>query len=176
MAQMTMTRDTDQLIQGFLRKRGFPVALLNPDVKPSVPTKRMRQSRKVVSFSNDTDVYLRDYSISDLANSWYQKSDYIGFANDCRRVLRETDAADGDLEKIDYSTFCFRGLEDYIIPSFSYLKQKRRRLLIRLIVGEHQIQKARAVDADGEHLRSMSVMFSRQSRSWARELGALDAH
>ena len=171
----TIIEEADRIIRGFLRKRGYTV-LIDSDVEMPVTKKmRRRQPQKEVSFSTYPHVYLQSYSESDLVNSWYQKSDYTKFVNECKGVLRESDAVGGDFCKIDSALFCVRGLEDHVIPSLSYVKQKRRRLLIRLIVSEYKIQKGMSGQADDEKLRDMSILFSTRSRSWAMELGTLDA-
>lgn len=176
-----MLTDADKIIQGFLRKRGFPTATSFDAIEmPTTSQKRPRRSHKAVSFSNLPVVHVLEYSEIDLGNSWYGKSDYMDFANECRRVLRETDAVVGEVQKIDASEFCVRGLEDQIIPSISQMKRKRKRVLIKMIIRQHRILKKaplpKGPDDWCESIREISVLMSSRSRKWARELGVLDAN
>ena len=177
----TILSSADQIIQGFLRKRGFPVFDPTHNAAWSSPSKRSRTTvlaKKSVTFSEGRPrVHVVKYTEDDYENSWYNQSDYRHFSDECKRVLKETDAVVGEVHKIDDSLFCVRGLEDQIIPSVSLMKRKRKRALIKMIIEQHKIQRTRPrMPTDSEHIRDISALFSSRSRSWARELGLLDAN
>lgn len=176
-----MVSNADKIIQGFLRKRGFPVPDPTHRAESGLASKTARHeakpAKKSVTFHVGRPiVHVVTYTEADYENSWYSQADYKGFSDECKRVLKETDSVVGEVHKIDGTIFCVRGLEDQIIPSVSVMKRKRKRALIKMIIQQYKMQKARpSVPIDSDHIRHMSALFSTRSKSWARELGLLDA-
>ena len=193
-AMMAVTIDNaDQLIQGFLRKRGLLVtSLFMPaEIEVSRPLKRTKQQKKSVRFS--TQLYVRTFESSCLyaPDLWYQRHEYISFIQDCRRhVVSQFQQQEkggqevGDPTKSeDCLNVCVRGLEDHLVPGLYLMKRERKKALIRMIVRQHRVNKDQSHNVadhhgrstmDLESLRSISTMFSHQSTYVALNRAIID--
>jgi len=194
-ATMAVTIDNaDQLIQGFLRKRGLLVTsfFMPAEIEVSRPSKRTKQQKKSVRFS--TQIYVRkiDSPCSYSPDLWYQRHEYVTFVQDCRRhvVLQFQQQGNGGQEvgdttkREDTSTVCVRGLEDHLIPGLYLMKRERKKALIRMIVRQHRVNKDQSHDDAADHygrstmdlesLRSISTMFSHHSTYVALNRAIID--
>jgi hypothetical protein len=174
--------NVDLLIQQFLRKRGFVVVSSSSPAEIEVARKRARREEKRVRFSSQLTTQTYENSNLDAENVWYQRHEYLGFSHDCRRQLlllqTRKNAGGGSLKNTeDSSHICTRGLEDHLTPSLYLMKKKRKKALIRMVVCQHRLNMNRfpGGNMELETLRSISTMFSRQSRYWAHDMALLDA-
>lgn len=152
-----------------LRKRALPLS----DVQNEPVFKRSKLT-KTVRFSDETDeAECHYYTKEDVQNAWYCKLDYSSFTNECRLALRGVDAVNGNVDRLD-SQVSMRGLEDQIVPQIFHFKRKRKKSLIQMVMRQHEMHKATG-NVDASKIRAVSVMFSRASKEFALELGALDA-
>jgi hypothetical protein len=152
---------------------------------------RLHYSKTVRIAETEPLLCYHEYTKKDLENSWYSKSDYENFLDDCRSVLRKAEQevnrqqrTQTTLEK-SYTnvknlnninkgdTTCTRGLEDHIIPELNKLKQNRKRGLQEMVLRQQAIHRLMG-SFDVGRIRSISVLFSTQSNEWATELAALD--
>jgi hypothetical protein len=197
-ASMAVTIDNaDQLIQGFLRKRGLLATsfMLPAEIDVSPPLKRTKQQKKSVQFSPHLYVRTFESTRSYAPDLWYQRDEYISFMQDCRRHVvlqiqhQEKEGAPtevGNLMKSEDSfNVCVRGLEDHLIPGLYLMKRERKKTLIRMIVRQHHANKDHLRDdvahhhagrskTDLENLRSISTMFSHQSTYVALNRAIID--
>jgi hypothetical protein len=155
-------------VPSFLRKRSLP---LWDDVEHA-PVKK-RKLRKTVGFADKDKVQHQHCTEEDIQNAWYSNLDYKSFTDECRDTLKKVDAVNGNVDRLDLSEICMRGLETQIIPQVFHLKRRRKKLLIGMVVRQHELHKMTGNRDDGK-LRAISLMFSKHSREWGIELGALD--
>jgi hypothetical protein len=152
-----------------LRKRTLPLS----DVQKEPVFKRSKL-RKSVRFSDENDdTECHYYTKEDVHNAWYCQLDYSSFTNECRLALRQVDAVNGKVDRLD-SQLCMRGLEDQIVPQIFHFKRKRKKSLIQMVMCQHEMHKTTG-NVDASRIRAISVMFSRASKEFALDLGALDA-
>lgn len=174
--------NADHLIDQFLRKRGYVLESLRAEeIDTSPAQKRAKTTKKRVRFSPTLMSQTFRSSDSDVQGSWYQRHDYFGFMEDCRSLVLRTESNGGQMlrESEDSSSFCIRGLEDHLTPGLYIVKRERKKSLIRMIVHHHRIftndpQGPGGVTDVQEHLRSISSVFSSQSRKWAHEMALID--
>jgi hypothetical protein len=158
----------------FLRKRVLLQVSSTSSIEQGQVSKKKKLRKTVKIMDKKPKVSYRDYTEEDLRNAWYSGSDYGEFMNECRVALKKVDSVDGDMEKLDpYEEVCMRGLEDQTIPEVFHLKRRRKKTLIHLVVNQQEMHKMTG-NVDAGRLRAISMMFSKQAKEWAVDLGALD--
>jgi hypothetical protein len=157
------------------RKRYFPSFFQKVlDEENNFNNKKRRCNKKSVRFEERIKVHHRHFTQEDLDSAWYAEGNYGAFENDCRDALDHADSLNGNLALIDHSKHCIRGLESLLIPEEFYLKRKRNRILVRVILQQQELD-AKLGISDPGRLKDICEMISRQSNKWALELGALDS-
>lgn len=140
------------------------------------PRKRRRLHGKVVKISSEDQIREHHYTDDEVRNTWYSQCDYKRFINECRGVIRKADESRGHLQKLSTchdDTTCIRGLEDQLVPRINRLKQKQKKGLIDMVVRQQVIHKLTGT-FDACRIRSISMIFSHDSKKWAMELAAND--
>lgn len=155
-------------VPSYLRKRSLT---LWDDIEHA-PVKK-RKLRKTVGFAAEDKVQHQHCTEEDIQNAWYSNLDYKSFTDECRDTLKKVDAVNGDVDLLDSSEICMRGLETQVIPQVFHLNRRRKKLLIGMVVRQHELHKMTGNRDDGQ-LRAISLMFSKHSREWGIELGAVD--
>jgi hypothetical protein len=142
-------------------------------VSPS-PVKRVRRSKKTVSFSsNDVVIYYSKLSEEDLSKAWYTAEDWRNFKAECHRTIAAIYKANGDLSCVDLKEHCIRGLEEHI-SAFVYRKSPRQRTIVRRVVLVQQWQ-IETGTRDQTALQKTYLMLSRKHRCRALRRAAVDA-
>ena len=151
------------------RKRELPSSIF----ENTPVSKKRRRHQKSVHFQENTERISNPSTREDLKNSWYSEYDYSDFKADCIHTLKTVNAVNGDVSLIDVNEVSTRGLEDQIVRCVHFLKRKKRKQFIRLILSQQAISRV-AGSSYPMRLRSISECFSTDSRKFAIALGDLD--
>mmetsp|Transcript_27607 Transcript_27607/g.63987 ORF Transcript_27607/g.63987 Transcript_27607/m.63987 type:complete len:193 (+) Transcript_27607:33-611(+) len=137
----------------------------------------MATSSKRVTFQDSEPVWREpelDFDDIDHSSYWYATSDLGARERENRATFRALRRARGDTANFDHDKYCFRGLEDVLIPEYGD-EMMRRREIARIALLEEQMLQSKRGENDPEALRVVSLEMSHWSRGVALELGAGDA-
>ena len=123
-------------------------------LKPELSlSKKRAKHAKHVTFVPRIRIYRRPH----CPGTWYDRSDYARFDHDRRETLCAVHEADGNIEKLDTSKYCLRGLEECLSQQTAVRRKmhmmRHQQLVLRL--QEH--------NATERSLRAASRLFSQKS-------------
>jgi hypothetical protein len=128
---------------------------------------------KKVSFSHINIAAYESPSTEEKAKRWFSNDDFCSFQDDRRACIKAINLVDGDLNQLDNSIYCIRGLEDKVSAQHYREKNCKRAAIIRIILKTYQEQKEQR-HPDAENLKMISMMCSKMSRDHALYLAQLD--
>lgn len=135
----------------------------------------MMMMPKRVSFSHINVAPYEYPSPEEKLKRWFNSEDFCSFQDDrraCIKAARLT-LTDGDVDQLDHSIYCIRGLEDRLCNERYREKICKRAAVIRMILKIHHEQKQQQ-RPDAEYLKMISMMCSKMSRDHAVDMARLD--
>ena len=140
--------------------------------------KKLRKSKegasKAVRFSSKaTAPYIYNQYSEPESKIWYNKGDFKAFADECRETLALLDEVGGDYEKLDTKSkqvVCTRGLEQHIDTAIFAKKKKRQQDVVKMILVQQKMYQNTG-NMNDERLRSISLVFSKEAKEWALQIG-----
>jgi hypothetical protein len=159
---------------GPLRKRAFPFCSTTEILGQESHVAKRRKTKKSVQFGATTQGLSWYVTEEDAQRAWYCDAEYDSFKDECREVLMNVDAVKGDLAKVDGNKYCLRGLEDQIAPRVYYLRRKRKKSLIQMVLRQQDLHRQMGI-SNPQKLHTICEMYSKHSKYWALKLATLDA-
>jgi hypothetical protein len=133
----------------------------------------MMMMSKRVSFSHINVAPYECPSPEEKLKRWFNSEDFCSFQDDRRACIKAARLTDGDIDQLDHSIYCIRGLEDKLSNERYKEKICKRTAVIRMILKIHQQQKQQQ-RPDAEYLKMISMMCSKMSRDQALDMARLD--
>jgi hypothetical protein len=134
--------------------------------------------KKSVRFANVQKTrFLKKCTLTDEYRHqlWYQRRDYAEIDQDCAKTLQALQQVDGDLVRLNHDEYCVRGLEMKTSPHIHRLRRLRGAITVRAVLDAQAFHKYQGVIDQVESLAAVSLKYTTNAQTRARELGVIDS-